>query len=44
MLANEVNELLQEKPQLLTVAYFKLQKMFENKYGKNSVVLMEIEN
>ena len=42
MLANEVNELLQDKSQLLTVAYFKLQKMFENKYGKNSVVLMEI--
>ena len=42
MLANEVNELLLDKSQLLTVAYFKLQKMFENKYGKNAVVLMEI--
>ncbi len=42
MLTNEVNELLQDKSQLLTVAYFKLQKMFENKYGKNAVVLMEI--
>jgi len=42
MLANEVNELLLDKSQLLTVTYFKLQKMFENKYGKNAVVLMEI--
>ena len=42
MLANEANELLQDKSQLLTVTYFKLQKMFESKYGKNSVVLMEI--
>ena len=42
MLANEVNELLLDKSKLLTVTYFKLQKMFEDKYGKNAVVLMEI--
>jgi len=42
MIASEVNELLQDKETLLTVAYFKLQKLFENKYGKNTIVLMEI--
>ncbi len=38
----EVSELLANKGELLTVAYFKLQKLFEKKYGVNTVVLMEI--
>lgn len=42
MLNNEVNEILENKKELLTVTYFKLQRYFEKKYGKNSVVLMEI--
>ncbi|WP_419770446.1 MAG: MutS-related protein [Candidatus Marinarcus sp.] len=42
MVANEVNEILEDKKELLTVSYFKLQRYFEQKYGKNTVVLMEI--
>ncbi|MFA7092112.1 MAG: DNA mismatch repair protein, partial [Arcobacteraceae bacterium] len=42
MLNNEVNEILENKGELLTVTYFKLQRYFEQKYGKNCVVLMEI--
>ncbi len=42
MLAQEVAELLENKKELLTVTYFKLQKLFESKYGKHSVVLMEL--
>ncbi len=38
----EVQELLDNKKTLLTVTYFKLQRLFEKKYGKNTVVLMEI--
>ena len=38
----EVAELLANKKDLLTITYFKLQKLFEKKYGKNTVVLMEI--
>ena len=42
MINAEVNELLQEKKELLTITYFRLQKIFEKKYGANTVVLMEI--
>ncbi len=42
MINSEVNELLENKSQLLTITYFDLQKIFEKKYGKNTVVLMEI--
>lgn len=42
MVINEVNEILENKKELLTVTYFKLQRFFENKYGSNTVVLMEI--
>lgn len=42
MITAEVNELLQDKSQLLTITYFQLQKLFESKYGKNTLVLMEI--
>ncbi|RXJ85873.1 MutS-related protein [Arcobacter cloacae] len=38
----EVAELLESKKELLTITYFKLQKLFEKKYGVNTVVLMEI--
>ena len=37
-----VQELLADKKTLLTITYFKLQQLFEEKYGKNTVVLMEI--
>ncbi|RXK11967.1 DNA mismatch repair protein [Halarcobacter mediterraneus] len=38
----EVQVLLDEKKNLLTITYFKLQQLFEKKYGENTVVLMEI--
>ncbi len=38
----EVVEILSDKKTLLTITYFKLQRLFEKKYGKNTVVLMEI--
>ncbi len=38
----EVQELLNDKKTLLTTIYFKLQRLFEKKYGSNTVVLMEI--
>ena len=38
----EVAELLENRGELLTVTYFKLQELFENKYGQNALVLMEI--
>jgi len=41
-LREEVQELLDDKKSLLTVTYFKLQQMFEKKYGSNTVILMEI--
>lgn len=38
----EVSELLENRNELLTITYFKLQELFENKYGQNALVLMEI--
>lgn len=38
----EVAELLENRNELLTITYFKLQKLFEKKYGTNALVLMEI--
>ena len=38
----QVAELLANKKDLLTITYFKLQKLFEKKYGVNTIVLMEI--
>ncbi|WP_246434459.1 MutS-related protein [Nitrosophilus labii] len=38
----ELNELLNNKKRLLTDIYFELQKVFEAKYGQNTVVLMEV--
>ena len=37
-----VNNILEEKDQLLTSSYFKLQRLFEEKYGSHTIVLMEI--
>lgn len=37
-----VQQIMEEDKQLLTTAYFKLQQLFEEKYGENTVVLMEI--
>jgi DNA mismatch repair protein MutS len=37
-----VNELLNDKKRLLTEIYFELQRIFEEKYGSDTVVLMEI--
>ncbi len=42
MLADDVNALLNDKKLLLTEVYFKLQEHFEEKYGANTVVFMEI--
>ncbi|OCL92304.1 MutS-related protein [Aliarcobacter thereius] len=38
----EFEELLENRNELLTITYFKLQKLFEEKYGENALVLMEI--
>ncbi len=38
----QVQEILEDKSLLLTQSYFKLQQLFENKYGKDTVVLIEI--
>ena len=38
----EVAEILSDKKTLLTITYFKLQRLFEKKYGKNTIVLIEI--
>ena len=38
----QVQEILEDKSLLLTQSYFKLQKLFEEKYGKDTIVLMEL--
>ncbi len=38
----EVQEILEDKSILLTQQYFKLQQLFEKKYGEDTVVLMEV--
>ncbi|MCV6606717.1 MAG: DNA mismatch repair protein [Campylobacterales bacterium] len=42
MLANDLNQLLEDKSKLLTEIYFDLQKHFEEKYGEDTIVMMEI--
>ena len=42
MLSNDVNALLTDKKRLLSEVYFELQQFFENKYGPDTVVFMEI--
>ncbi|WP_300362808.1 HNH endonuclease [Hydrogenimonas sp.] len=37
-----INELLNDKKRLLTDIYFELQRIFEEKYGPDTVVLMEV--
>jgi len=41
-LREKIKELLEDKKTLLTHTYFKIQKMLEQKYGKDTIVLMEI--
>ena len=38
----EIQGILEDKSILLTQQYFKLQELFEAKYGKDTVVLMEV--
>jgi len=38
----EIQEILQDKSFLLTEAYFKIQELVEAKYGKDTIVFMEI--
>ena len=38
----EIQEILQDKSFLLTEAYFKIQELAEAKYGKDTIVFMEI--
>ena len=42
MLSSDVNDILNNKDRLLTQTYFDLQRHFEDKYGKDTVVFMEI--
>jgi DNA mismatch repair protein MutS len=37
-----VKDILEQKNQLLTSSYFKLQRLLEERYGSNTIVLMEI--
>jgi len=42
MVASDVSSILENKDRLLTQTYFDLQRFFENKYGDDTVVFMEI--
>jgi DNA mismatch repair protein MutS len=42
MQLSEINQILNNKDKLLTQVYFDLQRFFEKKYGKDTVVFMEI--
>jgi DNA mismatch repair protein MutS len=42
MLSSDINTILNQKDRLLTQTYFDLQRHFEAKYGKDTVVFMEI--
>ncbi|TKI69733.1 DNA mismatch repair protein [Sulfurimonas crateris] len=42
MFASEINSILNNKEKLLTQVYFELQRYFEEKYGRDTVVFMEI--
>lgn len=42
MRSSDVNEILNNKEKLLTQTYFELQRHFEEKYGNDTVVFMEI--
>ena len=38
----EVTALLENRNELLTITYFKIQELFDKKYGENALVLMDI--
>ena len=38
----EVTALLENRNELLTITYFKIQELFDKKYGENALVLTEI--
>lgn len=42
MFASDVDSILNNKDKLLTQIYFDLQRYFEDKYGRDTVVFMEI--
>ncbi|MDA3908288.1 MAG: DNA mismatch repair protein [Sulfurimonas sp.] len=42
MLSSDVSSILNNKDKLLTQTYFDLQRYFEDKYGTNTVIFMEI--
>jgi DNA mismatch repair protein MutS len=42
MLTGDINVILQDKSKLLTETYFELQRLFEDKYGNDTIVFMEI--
>jgi len=42
MLSSELNDIVNDKSKLLTQTYFELQEKFEERYGHNTVVFMEI--
>ena len=42
MLSSNINDILNQKDRLLTQTYFDLQRHFEEKYGNDTVVFMEI--
>jgi len=42
MRSSDVSSILENKDKLLTQSYFELQRFFEEKYGKDTVVFMEI--
>lgn len=42
LLVDKITEILSQKKKLLTEIYFDLQRHFEQKYGKDALVLMEI--
>ena len=42
MLSSELNDIINDKSKLLTQTYFELQERFEERYGHNTVVFMEI--
>ena len=42
MLSSQIDDILNNKNKLLTQSYFELQKYFEEKYGRDTVVFMEI--
>jgi len=42
MRSSDVSDILNNKDKLLTQIYFDLQEYFENKYGKDTIVFMEI--